>query len=122
MGNVYKIARTNDFWVNNLNNFKEGLKGFVGGEFGSEIQYSYSEYKKRSNKALINMSSEDFSVGVWQQDNDDIELDLLDYIQEHIVDGEEVEIHLVEYEHASDMCITKFIITKNDINFVEILE
>lgn len=113
MGNVYYIANSNDFWINNLNEFKEGLKGFSGGEFNSEVQYSYSDYKRKSKKALVNMSSDDFGVYLSRETGE--ELFLLEYIQKFIVEGETCIIHEVSYEHGSDMCITMYIITSENI-------
>lgn len=122
MGHVTSIAKTNYFWVNDFHAFKEGLKGFLVGDSESPIAFSYSEYKRRSKRALINMSAGEFeTVGYHQDDANDV-LDLLTYIQKHLVDGEECVIHEVCYEHASDMSITHYAITKEGIVTNEILE
>ena len=122
VGNTYYIGKSNSFWINNLPDFKNGLKGFVGGEHASPVQFNYEDYKRRSKKALINVSSGDFDTNLHHKDNDEIELDFLEYIQSFIIEGETCTIHLVTYEHAGDMSITKYIVTSNDISEVYILE
>lgn len=122
MGNVTYIANSNYFWINNLPEFKEGIKGFVGGEHESDVSYFFSDYKKRSKKALMNMSSEDFSIHVYREDDNDIELNLLEFIKSFIVEGETCIIHEVAYEHAGDMCITKYEVTSTEIKETVILD
>lgn len=122
MAQERSIARTTDFWVKNLNDFKEGLKDYIGGDYDSPVRYHYSDYKRRSKKALINMSSEDFSTDAWKRDNLHERLDLLQYIQQHLADGEECIIHLVTYEHGSDMAISKYHISAESVSETSILE
>lgn len=59
MGNVSYLAHSNQFWINNLNEFKQELKGYVGGEWESEVAFNYTDFKRRSKNALISMSSSD---------------------------------------------------------------
>lgn len=117
MGNLHSIAKSNDFWVKNLNDFKEGLEGFVGGEEESEVEYSYSDYKKGSEKALINISSDCFISDLWHRENpDDIQdIDFLEYIQSHLVEGEEVILHWICYEYVNDMSINRLRVTPEHI-------
>lgn len=122
MGNVHYVARTNQFWIKNLNDFKEGLKGYIGGEHGTQIRFFYHDYKKRSKQALIDMNSEDFADLAWNHENSEHTLDILEYIKTHIVEGEECTIHLVSYEHAGDMSITKYVVSFENIQQQEILE
>lgn len=121
MGSVKYIANSNEFWVNNLNDFKEGLEGYVGGEWESDVAYIYSDYKRRSKKALIKMDSTDFSIDLHKKDDYDDELDLLPYIQQHLALGSEAIIHLVEYEHPGDMSIIRYTVNHNNIKTEHIL-
>lgn len=122
MGSVKYIAHSNEFWVKNLNDFKEGLKGYVGGEWESPVRYNYTDYKRRSKKALIKMDSEDFTPEVHHKDDYDDQLDLLEYIKCHILEGEEAIIHWVSYEHPGDMSIFKYVITDLSVQQITILE
>lgn len=122
MGNVHCIAKTNDFWIKNLITFKEELKGYIGGENETPVSYNYEDYKRRSKKALMNMSSEDFSEQVYKNPKDNEGMNLLEFIQSHIVEGETCVIHLVSYEHANDMMITKYSITSHSIDEISILD
>lgn len=121
MGNVTYIAKSNSFWVKNLNEFKEGLKGFVGGEFNTPVNYHYEDYKKRSKKALVSVSSSDFDTDLYNEKTEK-ELDFLDYIRNYIVEGETCIIHLVSYEHPNDMSIDKYTITSESVEREIILE
>lgn len=121
MGNVTSIASSNSFKVKNLNDFKDGLKGFVGGEFETEMNYFYSDYKRRSKNALIEICADDFSKHLSRKDDDSVDINILEYIQKHILEGEQCTIHHVEYEHPGDMCIYKYIINSNRIEEIEIL-
>lgn len=122
MGNVHYVTKTNEFWIKNLNDFKEGLKGYVGGEHDSPVRFSYSDYKRRSKKALIDLNSEDFSVDIYPRDDYHKSMNFLEYIQQHLVEEEQAVIHLVAYEHAGDMCIYKYIVTPESIQSSTILD
>lgn len=121
MGSVKYIANSNEFWVKNLNDFKDGLIGYVGGEWESDVAYIYSDYKRGSKKALIKMDSTDFSIDLHKKDDYDDQLDLLPYIQQHILEGEEAIIHLVEYEHPGDMSIIRYTVNSLSIDVEHIL-
>ncbi|MEK4025416.1 hypothetical protein [Sporosarcina sp. FSL W7-1283] len=118
MGHIVEIARSNDFIVKNLHNFKEGLRGFRG-EFG-EFQFDYHGLKRRSKNAYVNVSSSHFEQ--WLENELEQEMDTLEYIQKHIKEGEECVIHLISYEHPMDMSITKYNITDISIKEYTILE
>lgn len=122
MGSVNYIAHSNEFWVKNLNDFKEGLKDYVGGEWESPVRFQYNDYKRRSKKALIKMDSEDFTPEVHHKHDYENQLNLLEYIQQHIDVGQQAVIHLVEYEHAGDMSITRYMVTDFSIDVTKILE
>lgn len=122
MGTVHYIAKTNDVWIKNLIEFKEGLKGYICGDFGSPVQYYYSDYKKRSKKARINFSASDFTQHVWKKDDANDTLDFYQYIQQHLVEGEICTIHLVTFEHAHDLMIEKIEITNDAVIETVILE
>lgn len=115
MGNVTSIAKSNEFWIKNLNEFKEGLKGYIGGEYESPPSYQYSDYKKKSKRALISLNSEDFSLDYYKENNEDELLDFLEYIKLHILEDETCVIHLVTYEHSGDMEIFKYSVTSKSI-------
>lgn len=121
MGNTTYIAKSNSFWIKNLIQFKEGLKGFVGGEFDTPVNYHYEDYKKRSKKALVSVSSGDFGTDLYNEETEQ-DLNFLNYIKEHILEGETCIIHLVSFEHPNDMSIEKYIITSESLEIEVILE
>lgn len=123
MGNVHTIAKTNDFWIKNITEFEEGLKGYVGGENEYGIGFTYLERSRRSKKALINMSCEDFSEEIWKDGDYNDRKNLLEYISEHLLDAsEKCIIYLVTYEHANDMEITHYRITDTGVSETAITE
>lgn len=132
MGTVHSIA-TGKFIAKNKNEFYEGLKGYVGGDFCDRPNFLWSGGSKKGNNVEIELVEYNFDTILWKgqtknRDTGEVtpadyedRLDLLKYIQEHLVNGGEMIIHHVEYEHASNMCIYKYIITKNNIEKIEIL-
>lgn len=117
MGEVYELARSNDFIIKDLPKFKEGLKGFTGD--GGMVDYNYFDYKKRSKNAEINISSSRFDRYVENKLGE--EIDVFTYIQQHIKPEQECVLHVVSLEHASDMAITVYKINSNKIDENEIL-
>lgn len=118
MGFVHEITHSNDFIIKNLHEFKVGLEGFRG-ENG-KFAFTYFDFKKRSKNAVINVSSERFER--WLENEQGSELDVIEYIQQHIKDDEECIIHSVSYEHGSDMTISKYVITSNKTEEIKILD
>lgn len=117
MGHVHEIVRSNWFGIQNLTAFKEGLKGFAG-EFGN-FHFSYEDVKRRSKKANINISSEQFDR--YLENDREEQLDILAYIQLHIQEGDTCTLHAVSYEHALDLSISKYTVTSDGIVEDEIL-
>lgn len=116
MGHVKNVAKSTDFIVKNWHDFKDGLQGYVGGDGESPLNYSYFNTKRRSKNGTIHIhESHDFSEFLYKQGNYDDCLNLLEYIQEHMLEGEECIIHHVSYEHPMDMCIYKYTINKHSI-------
>lgn len=119
MGTYYSVANSNEFKIKNLGDFKEGLRGYLGGEHDAPFQFNYSDYKRKSKEAILTVSSDDFSQILIRNES---RIDTYEYIQDHIKEGEKCVIHLVEYEHGSDMEITRIEITSEVIAVVAILE
>jgi len=111
IGKCYYIAHTNDFRIKDLESFVISIKGFVGGRHESSVQFNYSECAKHGKTALLNMSSDDFDDFPHKENDPEIVLDLLQLVKDHIMEGEVAIFHVVTYEHGSDMCIYKYIIT-----------
>ena len=118
MGHVYEIAHSNDFIIKDLNKFKEGLEGF-NGECG-KFEFTYSDYKRKSKNAQINVSSTHFDR--WLENKDGLEINIIEYIQQHIKDGEECIIHLVSYEQPINMSITKYVINNSHKEEIVIID
>ena len=129
MGYVTSIARSNEFKINNFDSFKNGLKDFIGGDREEELNYHYSEVKRRSRNATIQISSESFDTLLLklerytevEEDGESIKkvrinyyetLELIPFIQEHLIENETCIIYHTEYEHAGDLEMYVHIITK----------
>lgn len=120
MGTVYSIATSNSFKVKNLNEFRNGLKDYIGGHHETPLTFTWEGGSKKSNNVSITINSTDFSECLYNELEE--EINILKYIQEHLADSETATIHNVEYEHPSDMCIYKYIIRKDSIDNFTILE
>lgn len=121
MGNVHSIARSNDFWVKNLGEFQEGVRLYRCGENDLPLRYIYHDYKRRSKLSKINLSTERFEQYFYKEGNGEDCIDLFEYIKEHIAEGSLCKLHIVEYEHGSDMEITKCTITSKGIEEVDVI-
>lgn len=125
MGTYHEVA-TGKFIAKNKKEFFDGLKGYVSGGLAEEPKLSWSGGTKKGNNVEIQLSDLSFTRMLWKpsekEGQPDNELDLFQYIQKQLPDAEEAIIHLVSYEHPSDMCIYKYTINKNEIEEKVILE
>lgn len=123
MGQVTTVARISSFWVKNLDAFVLPLREYeYAGEYNSDIHCLYSDYRKRNRKALIDMSTHNFSEIVLKKGEEEETLDLYSHIQMHLLTGEICTVHLVSYEHAADMSIEKIVITESSIERTTLVE
>lgn len=113
LGHVTKVARGNDFKVKDLREFQEGLKGYLGYDTEQPLDYNYTDYKRRSKEAVINLSTVNFSECFYKEGEEDI--DLIKYIKNHVEDGSVCKLYVVEYEQGGDMEITRYRITSKEI-------
>lgn len=118
---THSISKSNRFAINNLIDFKEGLKGFVGK--GSNIPLLFNSYvdKRKSQEATINITSNKFHRYLQSQTDEDSIIDTLEYIKSHIKEGDKCILVLVEADYGATMTVTKIKITNHQIEQIEVL-